>query len=660
MCGIAGMVNWPDSSESLGAMNGIQLHRGPDDEGVWLASPESGSCTGLASRRLAIIDLSPDGHMPMANAEESVWITYNGEVYNFRALRAELEAKGHKFRSGTDTEVVLRLYEELGPACVRRLNGMFAFAIWDARHRRLFLARDHFGIKPLYYVQRGGGLAFASEIKALLTMPGLRAELDLRALHQYLTFLWVPDPMTSFRGVWKLPAGHYALFEDGELRVSRYWDLTYPEAGKTYTHDEVELVEAVRDRLRRSVEQQMVSDVPIGAFLSGGLDSSSIVAMMAGASTEPVSTYTIAFTGKNRASGYMLDDPQLAQEVANRFGCRHTEILVDPDVAALLPKVVWHLDEPIADPAAIMAYLVSAAARPTTTVLLSGIGGDELFAGYRKYRAHYLAQHYRRLPGILRRHLIEPAIDRFPPLTGARVAPTIRLLRKMARSGSLPPRERFIMDSVYLDATQKASLYTPQLRAATADLDARQTHLSHFDRVTGADFLHQMAYVDAKTFMVSLNLTYNDKMSMASSVEVRVPFLDWELAEFVANEVPPQLKLRRGTTKHILRRAMEQTLPRGVLRAKKAGFGAPIDRWLSNDLQPMLSDLLSESVIRRRGLFEPAAVTRMMDEHKSGRRDWTVPLWQLLTLELWQRAFIDVPVPAAALPATRSQPIFTS
>jgi asparagine synthase (glutamine-hydrolysing) len=644
MCGISGVVNC-GNREILERMSSVQAHRGPDDAGLWEQRFPDGSYIGLGSRRLAIIDLSPSGHMPMCNEDRSVWITYNGEIYNFAELRRELQAKGHRFASETDTEVVLHLYEEEGPDCVQRLNGMFAFAICDLRSgkRTLFLARDHFGVKPFYYAQRGRRFAFASEIKALLEVPGIDAELDADALHQYLTFLWVPDPKTMFRGIFKLPAGHYAIFRDGQLSVTKYWDLTFPSAHAVYPRSENDLAEEIRERFRSSVAAQMVSDVPIGAFLSAGLDSSSIVAMMAHAGRKPLRTYTITYPNKYRVGETTLDDPNVAARLAQRLGCENHQIVVEPDVVDLLPKLTWHMDEPTADPAIIAAYLVCREARKQSTVLLSGVGGDELFAGYRKHAAHYWAQAYQKVPSAMRR-MLDPVLGHVPSLRDTRIKGSVRLAKKMARSASLQPAERFVMNCTYLDALQKAGLYTPALSSEMSGSDASLRHHESFAAVKDADFLNQMLYLDTKIFMASLNLTYNDKMSMASSVEVRVPFLDRELAEFVAWNVPPRLKLKgflRPTTKYIFREAMRDLLPPEVLRQPKAGFAAPVDYWLAHDLKEMVDDLLSESRIRERGLFRPEAVRSFVDQHRRGEQDWSMQIWQFLTLELWMQTFLD-------------------
>src|ERR1700688_3555309 len=459
MCGIAGLANCGDR-KVLARMSRVQAHSGPDDSGLWERRFPDGAYVGLGSRRLAILDLSADGHMPMCNEDGTVWITYNGEIYNFAELRRELQVKGHHFASNTDTEVIIHLYEQEGADCVQRLKGMFAFAIVDLRSGRpeLLLARDHFGVKPFYYAHHGRKLAFASEAKALLHVPGIEAEIDLESLHQYLTFLWVPDPKTMFRGIYKLPAGHCATFRDGELKIRQYWDLSFPAADADYSRTEADLADEVRERFRHSVEQQMVSDVPLGAFLSAGLDSSSIVAMMCRATRQPVRTYTITFPKKYRVGETALDDPDVPARLARRLGCENQQIVVEPDVADLLPRLTWHMDEPTADPAIITAYLVCREARKQATVMLSGVGGDELFAGYRKHAAHRWAQAYQRIPGRMRAG-IESSVNALPGLRGTAVKGSVRLAKKMARSASLEPQDRFIRNCTYLDADQKMGLY---------------------------------------------------------------------------------------------------------------------------------------------------------------------------------------------------------
>ena len=672
MCGISGLINFRGSfggglanpaanSEALIRMTAVQSHRGPDDSGLWERHFADATYIGLGSRRLAILDLSADGHMPMcnegpnqtpggeksSNEDGSVWITFNGEIYNFADLRRELESKGHRFQSHTDTEAIVHLYEEYGVECLNRLNGMFAFAICDLRGSgpRVFLARDHFGIKPLYYFERGGSLAFASEIKALLEVPGIEARMSMEALHQYLTFLWVPDPATMFEGIKKLEAGYYAIWQAGALKIEQYWDLTFPPRDYTFERSEKDLQEEIRERFCGSVEQQMVSDVPIGAFLSAGLDSSSIVAAMA--RKQPVRTYTITFPKKYRVGENAIDDPavprRLAQQLSRgRHEIEHHEMEVEPDVVNLLPRLTWHMDEPTADPALITAYLVCREARKQATVLLSGVGGDELFAGYRKHVAAEWAEKYRKMPGAARR-AAEKATLALPSLRGTGMKGRVRLAKKMAQSAALSPAEGFIRNCVYFDAQQKADLYCADLQNLTG-LNPAARHQSSFEKMGHADFLNQMLYLDTKIFMTTLNLTYNDKMSMASSVEVRVPFLDRTLAEFVAWNVRPEWKLKgkwRPVTKYIFREAMSDMLPQEVLEQPKAGFAAPVDYWLAHELRPVVDELLSESQVRSRRLFRPQAVRRYIDEHRRGSEDWSMQIWQLLTLETWMRLFMD-------------------
>jgi asparagine synthase (glutamine-hydrolysing) len=643
MCGISGLANW-GNRETLARMTAVQRHRGPNDSGLWDHRSPDGSYIGLGSRRLSILDLSDSGHMPMSNEDGNVWITYNGEIYNSRPLRRELEAKGHQFKSFADTEVIIHLYEEEGADCVRRLNGMFAFAICDLRESRplLFMARDHFGIKPFYYVCHNGRLAFASEAKALLEVRGIEATIDLQSLDQYLTFLWVPDPKTLFEGILKLPAGHSAIFRDGELKISQYWDLSFPPVGHDFRFSEEMLAHEIRERFQYSVERQMISDVPVGAFLSAGLDSSSIVAMMA-RSAKPLRTYTVTFPDKYRRGENTLDNPAVPARLSRQLGCENQQIVVEPDVASLLPKICWHMDEPTADPAIIAAYLVCREASRNVTVLLSGVGGDELFAGYRKHAAHYWAQAYGKIPASMR-SIAESTINRIPNLRGSSLKGRLRLAKKMLRSAALPARERFVGNCTYLEFAQRSNLYSRDMSIEMADYEAGREHAAAFEKISHADFLNQMLYLDTKIFMTSLNLNYNDKMSMACSVEVRVPFLDHEFAEFVAWNVPPNLKLNgffSPATKDIFRKAMDGILPGEVLRQPKAGFAAPTDYWLADDLKEMTDDLLSESNIKSRGLFRPESIQKLIREHRSGTQDWSMQIWQFLTLELWTQSFLD-------------------
>lgn len=641
MCGLVGTVGW-GTVDDLAAMNGLQTHRGPDGKGQWWREAGAGGpSVGLASARLAVIDVSDAGRMPMSNESGDVCIAYNGEVYNFPALRRGLERAGVIFRSGTDTEVVLRLYEREGPGFVRRLNGMFALAICDLRSGRpeLLLARDHFGIKPLYYAIDGERLAFASEAKSLFALPGIEPRMAPEALNSYLTFLWVPEPETMFAGIKKLPAGHIARWQDGRFTLERYWDMPVPHAGSYVTADEAEIVSEMRERFRAAVHRQMVSDVPVGAFLSGGLDSGGIVAMMAERAAPPLRTYTITFPEEARVGENTLDDPRDAQMVADHFGAEHRELRVTPAVADLLPKLIWHMDDPVADPALIAAYLVCRSARDEVTVLLSGVGGDELLGGYRKHYVDRWARRYRHLPQSLR-SVLRQSVEAMPTMRGSRMRGPVRLAKKMVSSAELPFDEAFIRNAVYQDRAAVGRLLTEDA-ADFATGDPFRTHRAAFDQVRTTDRLHQMLYVDSMIFMPSLNLLYNDKMSMANSLEVRVPFLDIELVEW-AQRLPPNMKIKgsvRPITKYVFRRAMAGILPPKIIQNRKAGFGAPLDHWLAHGLREMVDEVLSEHRLKDRGLFEPAEVRRLIDAQREGGLDASMQIWQLLTLELWMDTF---------------------
>ena len=639
MCGIAGLVNW-GNREILSRMTALLAHRGPDDCGVSEHLYPDGTWLGLGNRRLSVLDLSAAGHMPMSNDDGTLTITYNGEVYNAFELRAGLENKGYRFRSHTDTEVVLKMYEEHGPDCLNHFNGMFSLAIEDRRRDQLFLARDHFGIKPLYYVHRGRQFAFASEIKSFLAIPDFDTRVSPDALQQYLSFLWVPDPLTLFDTVLKLPPGHCATFRRSEMKVEQYWDLSVPAAGTRHARSEEELIDAVRSELTRSVRQQTLSDVPVGAFLSGGLDSSSIVSIMSSLSRAPVKTYNISFPHQDRVGENTLDDPGTARRFANSLGCEHHEIEVSPQIASLLPKLTYHMDEPTADPALAMAYLVCQQARGDCTVLLSGAGGDEIFGGYRRYAAHYWNQLYSRVPGAVRRYGIELPLEALPSMRGSQLKGWVRLAKKMVRAAGQEPVQAAAMNLTYMSRELRVKLCLAQ----ESTCDPRQALLQHLDQVPDSDFLHQLMYLDIKTFLPNLNLAYIDKMGMANSIEARVPFLDRQLAEFVFREVPPRLKVRgrfHGTLKYILREALADRLPAEVLKAPKAGFGAPIDLWLARDLREMTDDLLSADRINSRGFFDFRAVQRLVAEHRSGKADWSFQIWQLLTFEIWGQTFLD-------------------
>jgi asparagine synthase (glutamine-hydrolysing) len=632
MCGICGVVGRADAQLVKSMLSRI-AHRGPDDEAVYVAETSSGARAALGHRRLAIIDLSPAGREPMPDASGEIWLTFNGEIYNFKQLRRELEGRGHSFRSDTDAEVIIYAYREWGRDCLSRLNGMFAFAIWDARDESLLLARDRLGIKPLYYADTPAGFAFASEIKALLAVPGLARSVDAAALDQFMTFLWTPDPVTLFRGIYKLPPAHALVYRDGQAEVFEYWDLKFDE---DRSRTEAEWVESLGEQVTRSVRAQMMADVPLGAFLSGGLDSSSIVALMSEAASPKVTTYTFGFTREDLRYDILEDDVKYARKVGERFKTDYHEQMLEPRVMELLPKLVYHMDEPVADPAMITSYLICRAARERLTVLLSGMGGDEVFAGYPRHLAAKLANVYNLIPPLLAR----PIVASLPGARPGRFTALFRNTKKLARSAALPERERYLGFGTYFTESDKRGLYSGDLASEARGFHAYGAHEKYFERVKGEDFLNQMLYVDLKTFLPCLNLAYTDKTSMASSVEVRVPLLDHELVEMAAR-IPARLKLKGLTRKYVLKRAAERWLPREIIHRKKAGFSAPVRAWLVRDLRDMVEDLLSSENVSRRGYFNYAEVRRLIDDNLSGREDNALKIFQLLTLELWHREFID-------------------
>ncbi len=632
MCGICGVVGQADE-QLIKNMLERMAHRGPDDEGIYIAETSTTERIGLGHRRLSIIDLSPAGHEPMPDRSNQIWLTYNGEIYNFKELRRELEALGHVFESDTDAEVIIYAYCEWGRECLSRLNGMFAFAIWDGRDESLLLARDRLGIKPLYYADTPAGFAFASEIKALLAIPEFDRAVDLSALDQFMTFLWTPDPKTAFRGVEKLPPAHYLVYRNGKAEVFEYWDIAFDEDDDI---SEAEWAERLREQITRSVRAQMIADVPLGAFLSGGLDSSTIIALMTGVATQQVTTYTFGFKREDLRYDILEDDLKYARIVGRKFQTDYHEEYLEPHVMELLPKLVYHMDEPVADPAVITSYLICRTARERLTVLLSGMGGDEVFAGYPRHAAVKIAEAYNLIPPFLSK----PVVAALPGAKPGKFTALFRNTKKLARSAALPERERYLGFGTYFTEDEKRGMYTGELLEAAGGFDAYEQHRKYFDRVAGEDFINQMLYVDLKTFLPCLNLTYTDKTSMAASMEVRVPLLDHELIELAAR-MPARLKLKGLTGKHILKRAAEAWLPREIIHRKKAGFSAPVRAWLVRDLRDTVEDLLSESNINRRGYFNYKNVRRLIDDNLAGREDNNLKIFQLLTLELWHRTFID-------------------
>jgi asparagine synthase (glutamine-hydrolysing) len=624
MCGIAGKYNFdgaPVDRAFLARMADVMRHRGPDEGGLYARGP-----FGMAMRRLSIIDLE-SGRQPIANEDGSVWVVFNGEIYNYVELRDELRARGHEFRTGTDTEVIVHLYEEQGDRCVDALRGMFAFAVWDERARTLLLARDRLGKKPLFYaVIPGSGLVFASELKAVLEDESVERTIDLGALDAYLSLLYIPAPASIFQQVRKLPAGHLLICSPPEIRVRRYWDI--PISGDAAGVPDQTVVDRFRELLAKAVDIRLRSDVPLGAFLSGGVDSSTVVAVMAERMGRSVVTASIGF----EEAGY--SELPYAGLVARHIRSDHHERIVTAPGPELIEKIVWHLDEPFADSSAIPTYFVSMAAREHVTVALSGDGGDELFAGYTRHRLETLEHGIRRAAGTRGAHALAGAAGLLLP-DGTKGRNTLQHL-------ALPPDEACARKFYFSPRVPqlKAGLYSPWLRGETAEFDPLTPFKDAFRRAAGADPLSRILYVDLMTYLPDDILVKVDRMSMAHSLEVRTPLLDHKLVESVAL-LPPRWKLSGGTTKVLLRAALNGTVPREAFDRKKHGFVSPIGRWLRTDLAPYVEDTLFSPQALARGYFGPPVVRRLWDAHREGRANFEHEIWMLLVLEVWHRVFID-------------------
>jgi asparagine synthase (glutamine-hydrolysing) len=599
------------------------VHRGPDDEGFY-----DDDTIALGMRRLSIIDVA-GGHQPIANEDGTVHAVCNGEIYNFRELRRELEQRGHHFRTGSDAEVTVHLYEEHGESFVDHLSGMFAIALWDARRKRLLVVRDRLGIKPVYFREQDGLLVYASEVKALLQAPGVRAELDPAGLRDHLSVGYSVAPQTIFKGVRKLPPATMLVWEAGELRTRRYWSI--PEETR-YDLNEDDWAVLVREEFGKAVSSHMVSDVPIGAFLSGGIDSSAVVACMAAETGDPVNTYSIGYAGGGAARYY--NELPYAQQVAEQFRTRHHEIEVQPTVSLLLPKLVWHLEEPISDSAIATTYLVAQLAAQSVKVILSGVGGDELFAGYNRYLGDHYGALYDKVPGWLRARVVEPLSAHLPSGRQNRWMDLSRYSRSFVQSASLPWREQY---KLFIALEEQARLERLLGDPSLADSDG-------FDRILAGeeaeDPLLRLLRVDWQTQLSEDLLLLTDKMTMAESIECRVPFLDHQLVELAAS-IPTSIKRANGRLKHLLKRALEKDLPKEILQRRKRGFGAPVGAWFKGELQPLRESLLSRTTIASRGWLAPDAVAEICRAHDQNRRDYTDLLLVLMNLEIWARLFLD-------------------
>lgn len=627
MCGICGKLQfdpseWVDSA-LVEKMNASIVHRGPDDGGTYVREN-----IGLGNRRLAIIDLTPAGHQPMSNEDGSVWITFNGEIYNFPELRDKVIARGHRLRSHSDTETIIHLYEDFGVDCIQHLRGMFAFAIWDQPRQRLFLARDRVGKKPLVYAVTDNSLLFASELRALLQDPRVKREPNVEAIHHYLTYQYVPSPLTAFTGIYKLPPGHFLICERGAIRVERYWDLDYTP---DWNLSEQEWIEQIRALLRESTRIRLISDVPLGAFLSGGIDSSAVVAMMSEFSAQPVKTFSIGFEEE------AYDETRYARVVAQRFRTDHHEFVVKPSAMEVLPKLVWHYGEPYADSSAIPTFYLSKMAREHVTVALNGDGGDELFGGYERYVANRALSVMAKIP--------KPALGMLTHVA-ARLQETDhprgwpRRVKRMAAAAALSPERRYGKLVCYFDNETKSQLYSRAMRERFNDCDSFQLLARMYAHAKTSDVAAQTFYADTMMYLPDDLLVKVDIASMAASLEGRSPLLDHQLMELAAR-IPSDMKLMGLGTKYIFKKAMEGILPREIIYRQKKGFGVPIGRWFRAELKDLAHQMLLDPRSLARGYFDPGFIARMLNDHVEGRVDHGPRIWALLNLELWHRTYID-------------------
>src|SRR6266850_1393963 len=617
MCGIAGLLSLgekPVFKDEVQSMCDAMVHRGPNDAGYYAAT---GVVLGM--RRLSIIDLET-GHQPVHNEDQSVWVVFNGEIYNFKQLRASLELQGHRFYTDTDTEVIVHLYEQYGEACVEKMRGMFAFAVWDARRKKLLLARDRLGIKPLFYSVSGGRLAFGSELKVLLQLPEISRQLSWGSVSHLFSAMCTPATESIVEGVHKLKPGHLLIASaEGGIQIREYWDVDF---APDYNKSEQFFIERLRELLEESVRLRLIADVPLGAFLSGGVDSSSVVAIMAKISAGPVKTFSIGFSDPD------YNELDYARQVARKFETEHHELVIDPNVLDVIDDIAWYLDEPFGDSSAIPTYMVSKLASESVTVVLSGDGGDELFAGYDRYLVERRERRYQTIPGPVRKAA---------GLVGRAMRQGMKgrnFLRHLALDGA----------ARYLDANNltrecdKESLFTPDAYREIRKHDPRAASLAHLQKGNG-HWLSALQYSDIKSYLPNDILTKVDRMSMAHSIEARVPLLDHKFVEFAAT-IPPELKLKGKTTKYIFKKAMEGILPNDILDRPKRGFAIPLGRWFRGQLGSFMRDLLLSRRSIERGIFKKTYLEQLIEMNDRGRA-LDLQLWTLITFELWCRRFID-------------------
>jgi asparagine synthase (glutamine-hydrolysing) len=626
MCGIVGIVRNDGSDVDhalLAQMCAAITHRGPDEDGFYFRGP-----VGLGMRRLSIIDLK-SGQQPIHNPDRTAWIIFNGEIYNYRELREKLEKLGHTFYTNSDTEAIIQAYDRYGSDCPKHLRGMFAFAIWDERTQELFIARDRVGKKPLLYAQVNGQFVFGSEFSALLLHPDISRDIDPEALHHYLSFMCVPAPLTAYRAVRKLEPGHSLRWRKGEIRIERYWQ---PDFSKKIDLSEQEAGERAVEILRDAVKVRLMSEVPLGAFLSGGIDSSAVVALMSEESSAPVKTFSIGFEEQD------FSELHHARRVAEHVGADHHEFVVRPDALEVLPLLVEHYGEPYADSSAIPTYYVARETRKHVTVALNGDGGDESFAGYERYAAMKLAERYHRVPAVLRDSLVKQAIGLLPSSETKRSR--VRDVKRFLQAASLPKSERYLRWVSVFDAETKRNLYSEEFKNETRSVHAADVLDPWFARANGTGIVDAALLTDIMTYLPNDLLVKVDIATMAVSLEARSPFLDHHVIEFAAS-LPEKYKLRGLTTKYLLKRMLKKLLPAENLSRRKMGFGVPIGHWFRGQLEPFLRETLLGERALNRGLFKPDAVKQLVQLHTRSERDHSHQLWTLLMLELWFQRFID-------------------
>lgn len=649
MCGIAGEINLNSgvTLETIRRMCEVLAHRGPDDEGtvllkdksIWASNkefpsylPKEGFEVGLGHRRLSIIDLSETGHQPMANENGTIWIVYNGEIYNFQELRSRLEEKGHTFKSRSDTEVILHAYEEWGVNCLQSFRGMFAFGLWDNRLKRLFLARDRLGKKPLVYAHQKGKFAFASEIKALLKIPWVEKKVNLKAIHHYLTYQYIPSPQTIFEGIYKIPPAHYLLYDfNDHLKKDRYWKLTF-NPYEEREEDEKNLCELIRDKLKESVKLRLISDVPLGAFLSGGIDSSIVVGLMAQNGGPPVRTFSIGFEEQE------FNELDYARILSKYFGTDHHEFIVKPNAIEILPELVWYYNEPFADASAVPTYYVAKMTSDFVKVVLTGDAGDENFAGYPRYRRSKYVLWFTMLPEVFRKDLLGKTLrglsnSPWKRKTFNRLADFVELL-------SSHQGHNYLEQIRIFNEQEKREIYTEDFFTEVADDSPEDYLIAKYEEIDSEDPLEKILYLDMMTYLPEDLLVKVDIATMANSLEARVPFLDHLFIEEAA-KIPFDLKLHGFKLKYILKKAFSDFLPEVILKRRKMGFGVPLSQWFRKDLKDYTYGILLNHRANSRGIFKKDGIERLLKDHLSLRYDNSAKIWALLFLEIWFRMFID-------------------